>query len=311
MNMNKIIEFVPSLIYTIFLLGLAVLQTDNILTIAGRIRLRHRLALKPEESSLSKRCSALLSAAFGKKIDGMWLIMTGIIIYISVFLVAYRNFNLPASIMMALLCASCPFLLLYTRVQKLRNKGSREGLSLVTNIYRLYRINGLNMQEAIESALASQTEIPVCSKHLYLLLIRLRDAASTKDVKECCRQFAFALGTVWGRMLAICIETACVRGIDVSAGLEDIVEQLKTAKALDEERKRMNAEALRMTLFLVPVLYFGSLLLSVRYLGISFKRFVHNQLFTTEGLLFMIVNIILFIVNIITLSLISNKRVDY
>ncbi len=311
MNVNKIIEFVPSLIYTVFLLGIAVLETDNIIALAGRIRLRHRLALKEEESSISKLCSDLLSAAFGKRIDGMWLITAVIIIYISVFLVAYRSFNLPVSIMMALLCAACPFLLLYTRVIKLRNKGSREGLSLVTNIYRQYRINGLNMQEAIEVALASKADIVVCEKHLYVLLIRLRDAASIKDIKESCRQFAFALDTVWGKMLAICIETACVRGTDVSAGLVDIVEQLKTAKALDEERKRMNAESIRMTLFLVPMLYIGSVLLSVRYLGISFRRFLHNQLFTTEGLLFFIVNIILFTVNIIILNLVRNKRVDY
>ena len=47
------------------------------------------------------------------------------------------------------------------------------------------------------------------------------------------------------------IEISATRGTDVSLALIDVIEQLKTAKKMAEERKRLNGESMRMTVILV------------------------------------------------------------
>nr|MCR4804176.1 hypothetical protein [Clostridia bacterium] len=152
---------------------------------------------------------------------------------------------------------------------------------------------------------------PVCKRHLYRLLLRLRSSGSPEEIREYTDQFSFALGTVWGHMLAVCIRMAASGGTDISAGLSDISDQLKNANARAEERKRLNSESFRMTLFLVPLLYAGTLLISVSYLDVSPLQLLRNQFGTPEGILFFLFIVFLMLANILILRAVSNTRIDY
>ncbi len=51
--------------------------------------------------------------------------------------------------------------------------------------------------------------------------------------------------------------------------LEDILIQLRQVREIVEERNRLNGEAARMTLFLVPLLYIGTLFLASGYMELT------------------------------------------
>ena len=112
-------------------------------------------------------------------------------------------------------------------------------------------------------------------------------------------------------MLASCVRLSEQKHMDVSEGLADMVVQLKSASKRAEDRKRLNSEANRMTTFLVPLLYLGTILISISYLGLTPRKFINNQFFTPEGLLFFLVGLFLFIVNLAVLQLVSGAKLDY
>lgn len=304
-------KYISTGIYFVFLLGVVLLEADNIAVLFKRRRLRHRLIKGGVEGKLSSWCSALLSGAFGKSMDGAWLIVLEIILFGFSFVIAFRSFKFFMALMIALLITAFPLLLLYSRLRTMQDRGSKEAVSLITEFYRQYRMNDLNVFTAIERTIECNGNYPICKKQLSILLIRLRDAAGRKSVRDHCRRFGFALGSTWGKMLSSCIEIAVLDGTDISAALEDITDQIKINKTQLEERKRLNGEAMRMTLFLVPLLYIATVYASVKYLGIGLSKFLHNQFFTTEGLMFFLVSVILFFVNMILLNLINNGKGDF
>ena len=169
----------------------------------------------------------------------------------------------------------------------------------------------LNIYEALEKTVVSSNDFPICKKQLYILLIKLRDASGKSEIKKCCSQFGKSLGSVWGSMLASCIESAAYSGTDISLGLLDITDQLKEAKARSEERKHLNAESMRMTLFLVPILYIATIFVSVKYLDMSLADYMKNQFLTYEGMLFFVLMIVLFLLNVIILTIVGNTKMDF
>ncbi|MDO5332040.1 MAG: hypothetical protein Q4E99_05105, partial [Bacillota bacterium] len=246
--MNPIIisSIVSGICYVAFLSAIIICEYDNIVLLVQRYRLRHRLSVSENESKLSLACRNLLTGALGKDIDGIWLIISVAIIFLVTFIIAIRNFNIMSSLLLSVFCSAMPVMVLFSRMQNMRNKGSKEGISLLTELYRQYKMNNLNMLKAVEQTISSKGEFDICKKQLYVMLIRLQDAANNTEVRRCCKNMAYALGTNWSRSLATCIEISTTRGTDVSLALIDVIEQLKTAKQMAEERKRLNGESMRM-----------------------------------------------------------------
>ena len=78
-----------------------------------------------------------------------------------------------------------------------------------------------------------------------------------------------------------------------------------------EERKRLNAEAVRMTVYLIPFLYLGTILLSVYFMGISYREFLENQFFSEEGFSLFLTMGFMMLVNIVLIESINNQRFDF
>ncbi|MBQ2868127.1 MAG: hypothetical protein IJE87_07120, partial [Firmicutes bacterium] len=97
----------------------------------------------------------------------------------------------------------------------------------------------------------------------------------------------------------------------IAMGLEDILVQMRQAMANMEERKRMNSESTRITIFMVPLLYLGTIGLSLYYLEMSPKHFLENQIGTPEGLLLLLGNVFLFCVNLAALEIVNNQKLDF
>ena len=302
-------------LYAVFIAGVLLFAGRDIRSFFKGRLLRKRLGKSvgaEEKSKVYRWVGMLLSASTDKsEVDPGSFITLLVMLFTLVLLICIRSRKFVTALLAAIGITSLPVLFLYTRMENERTKNSREGISMVTEFYRQYRMKNLNVYEALEATIAAEGDFPGCRKQLYKLLLKLRASAGQTEIRRCLDDFSFALGTVWGKMFATCLRLSAERGDDVSEGLADIISQLKTAGELAEERKRLNSEAARMTMYLVPILYIGTMLLAVYYLDVSPSKLFRNQFLTAEGIIFFLGTIFLFVLNMILIKLIDNTRVDY
>ena len=303
------------LIYAVYFTGVFLFAEQGIAAAMRSYSLRRRL--KPEsrgflhEFGPAAYLNQLVSAAFQKEVNGAAFFFGILMVFFIAFVLGLRLFRLGTALFVAIMAAAIPVMALVVRMESDRTKGSREGIGFVSELYRQYRINNRNIYAAMEGTVASPGDYPVCKRHLYRLLLHLRSSGDPEEIKEYTDQFSFAMGTVWGHMLAVNIRMAARSGTDISAGLADITDQLKTANARAEERRRMNSESVRMTLYFIPLLYVGTVLLSVFYLDLAPGEYLHNQFGTPEGILFFLFILFLTLVDMVILRAVSNTRIDY
>ena len=286
-------------LYALYYAGLLLAFSQTVDAVVIRFKLRRRLtgpsALK--KTSLDPALARLLPLCALVFMAGM-VLSAGVLRFFSAVFISAAAGSIPVLVMLA-------------RRGAFRRKAGKEGIAVVTELYRQYRMKDRNIYEAIDAAVDSSGDFPACRRQLALLLARLRDAGSKAQVIKACGQFSRALGTLWGRMLASCIEAAAVKGTDISEALSDIAEQLGNARKLAEERKRLNSEAARMSVFLVPALYAGTMLVASHFLGVSPRDLLVNQFASPEGLMLLVLSVFLFLVDLIILQSIDSAGTDY
>ena len=99
--------------------------------------------------------------------------------------------------------------------------------------------------------------------------------------------------------------------VDVSSALEDLIQQITEARKLAEERRRLNSESGRLVVFMVPVSYVVSIFLGAKYVGIPLPKLIYNQFMTSQGFAFFVLILFVFVINIMLLKVVENRRLDY
>ncbi len=310
------LEYLVNLImYMILASGAMLLMWDDIEILILRFQLRHRLrALKIEKKELPqpfRYIEQLINVSFPKDQHKRYFVISEGLLFIISYLLCYKNYNLILAFMISIVAVALPLLLLATKLEENRAKASHEGISLVTELYRQYRINKLNMSEAIGKTIESDGDYKLSNKRLYILLIKLRSYANQGELKSIIDDFAFSYGTSWAKMLGQCIKLSVENGSDVSAGLADIAQQLKAANTLEEKRRMLNGEASRMTLLLVPFMYAVCIIVAIFYLDMSPKTLFMNQFLHPIGFMLFLINIFLFLVNLLVIAVINSGKLDF
>ena len=302
------------LFYLGLIAGLLLLFSGPFEAFFKRMTLRRSMKAAESEyfgSDAARYLNGLVFAATGKDVPGGRVLAALLCSFAFIFALVSRVLTLPAAALAAVMFTAAPILILEFRTEDERGKASREGLSMVSELYRQYRIHDRNIYEALNYTVDNSENFPVCRRILSRLLLRLRSAGGSRDIANGLKQFSFALGTSWGHMLTTCIKVSAVSGTDISEALSDIMEQLKAAEKNAEKRRRMNSESVRMALFLIPFMYIGSFFLSVGYLNLRPSKFFRNQFLTTEGMMFFLLLLIMFVFNLCALRLVANKKIDY
>jgi len=296
--MEKLAFAVNIIIYALFLSGLAFCFSRAASLAINRIRLKHRLALagRAKTSAFDRKTLRLLFGCF--------------LLFAVSLAAALGSFTTVSALVVSLICGALPFLVRTAGKGRSKRLAGREGAGLVSELCRQYRIKNCNVYEAIEAALAGSGSFPVCGRNLSVLLIRLRDASGRPAVHAACSAFANSCASLWGRMLARSIETAVLTGADITAALEDLSEQLDSAGKLREERRRLNSEAARMTVFLVPLLYAGTMIAASGFMGVELQDLLRNQFASQEGILLLLISVFLFLADLIVLQTVENSAAD-
>jgi hypothetical protein len=299
----------------VFLTGILLLVRKQIsgipeLLLAGR-RLRARRPGRRLTVSLTAHLEGLLAAVTGGRVKPSALVTMTLGLWFLIFASSFSVLGAGRALLTALMFASVPYLALRLRLEKLRRRGSFEGEELISLLISQYWVSSCNIFDTLEKCAASGGHIKITGRLMSALLIELRATGNAEKISAAANRFAYGIGTNWGRLLAYHIKAAALTGCDISLALEDLMVQLREARALAEERKRINGEAVRITVLLIPLLYIGTVLVSVTKLGLTPLEFLRNQFYTYEGLSLFSAVAFLFILNLGLLQLIMNRKLDF
>jgi Flp pilus assembly protein TadB len=303
------------LFYMVFLIGVFLIYSDLLKSLWAKVRMHNRLkarrkALKPE-TAIEKHLRKVLSIALKKPMDPKDFIRYTVVIFLLIMVIGIRTVSFASAFLMSALVSAMPYLLLRVRVETIRRKSSYEGEKLISEFLCQYRMSGLNIYKTIEQVILLSEGTKITGRLLFKLLLELRNTGNQQVIKDATERFAYGINTSWSRMLANCIRISAESGINVTLALEDIQIQLREARLLFEERKRLNSEAARMVVFLAPVMYLGTIVMSVKYLGIPFGKLIRNQFYTEQGFLLILLVTFLFLINLALIEIINNQRFDY
>lgn len=312
---NEIKEIlIETLFYLIFLIGLILVYQRDLTNYLAKIKTNHRLKERrrqlKEYSRIEQHFNCIAKATLN--IKGSYLIASMSSIYLVVMLVANRNLlSIISSNVLAISIGATPYLILRIKFEGIRMKSSFEGEMLISNFLNQYRIVNFNVCEALEKLLEESKNTKASNPFILKMLLELRNTGNAREIKNAVNRFANVINTNWSRMFAYNIQLAVERGINVSLAIEDILMQLRDARTIFEERKRLNSETIRIVVYMIPFLYVFTIVISLKYIGISLKAFLENQLFTKEGFLFFTVSGVMFLMNIALMEIVSRQKFDY
>ncbi|MDR0817675.1 MAG: hypothetical protein LBN35_03455 [Clostridiales Family XIII bacterium] len=311
---------ITAFISMLLLTGILLLMRRQIVRFAEVVKSRRRLspARKPNGdkkhtglTGLTEHLNNTLRSVMKHPISATAFLSCEIILFFLVFMASATNLSIPMSVITGLSFAMIPYLYLRVRLERIRRRGSYEGEALMAALLTQYWVAGSNIFMTMERVIENTKDIRISKKLLSSLLIELRSTGSKARIKNAADAFAYGIGTNWSRMLAYNIRIAAITGCDIGLALEDILAQLREARTLHEERKRINGESVRLVIFLIPLIYIGSAFVSVGMLGLTPARFLRNQFLTAEGFGLFCFTVFLFMVNIVLLEVVTNKKLDF
>jgi ABC-type multidrug transport system fused ATPase/permease subunit len=310
-----LMQVVSALIYLLLLCGILLLCGKHFNWIPKLFlrskRLIHRQTTPSTGSRLLTHLSGILSTISGKKVSPVGFIVLSLCMFLILFFLSVRTLALFHSFIIALAFALLPYLYLRRRLEKIRRRSSNEGEDLITAFLTQYWISACNVVSTLENLVQSDAPIKTSRRLLSSMLLDIRGTGSKQKIDQACERFSFAIGTSWSRMLSCHIAEAAYTGMDISLAIEDILAQLREARALSEERKRINAESVRITFYLIPLLYVGSLVASLTVLGLTPLQLLQRQFATPEGFGLFAMIVFLYILNSMLLEMATNRKLDF
>ena len=307
--------FTP-LIYVVFLLGLFMIYYEPFELLFRKIKrkslLKHGAGSTVSEKRFYRYTEDMINVVIPSgRVSAANFFALSAAVFAVIFILMFPTLSFKA-VIPSFFFAAMPFAFLRFRLEKLRNKGSKEAEKLVAGLLNYYRVQHKNIFSAIEAFIKDESEECEITRNLmFQLLIDVRNTKNPVIIKRAADRFAFGIRTNWSCMLGQCIFAAAYEGIDISESLEDILEQLKTARILDEEKKRANSESTRLVRFLVPFAYFASIAISVFMMDIPLKKIIYNQFTDITGVGIFFIITVLFIINSMMLDMVKNGKFDY
>ena len=303
---------VSALIYLLLLIGVLILSRRKIEAVIDIFRSRYRL--RPERGTGQTNFEGLdrlLKTTMKKPLSPTAFGVVTITLFFIVFIASAKTIAPAAAFITGAAFAGLPYLFLRVRLERLRRAGSFEGEKLVSAFLTAYLVSGGNIYETIERTITLCPHLKISVRLFENLLLSLRSTADPERVRAATDAFAFGIGTGWASMLAYAIRMGALKGADMTPTIEDILSQLREARALAEERKRINGESVRMTTYLTPGLYIGSVFVAVFVMGMPFGRFLYNQFFTAQGFALLTTALFLFLLNRVLLEMLTNRKLDF
>lgn len=315
-DLASIISFSAKCIFYICLIsGIWLIFSDAVISHIKKSAFHERYRnIKAMKKTRPYRHVELLIGGAGGNNDGVhvyfFFAISGAIFITFLILLAKQSSILFASGASAVF-ASFPYIMLRLKLRNRRVEGSYEGEILIGELLNQYKINYFNMAEAIDRSVQFLRHAPISQKLLFKLSMRLKTCKSETELQDILAEFAYAIDTEWIRLLSNNIYLALQDGINVAAGMEDILKSCRRIRAAIEQNKRVNSEGFAIITLLNPAMYAGTVWIAIKYFDFTAAKLIKYQLGTEIGSRFFAVILILMFLNYAAMTMIKNKKFDY
>ncbi len=278
-----------------------------------RMRRRLREERKREESDpgFIRELRMLLETSWGYSGSPMvFLILIGLLsALVAIPAISYYGW-LPGA-MAGLLTLGFPFLHLFLKLENMRNRVSQDGEVFMGDYLANYRATHGDVLEAMARMTDKNPGKGTLEAFLLRMLFQVRNQPTAQTVKAAQKQFCYAVNTNWADMFVYNVGVGILTGENISLALEDIFIQLREGRTLMEKRKRLNSEAARMVLFLVPGMYIITVLSSLTFIGLEWEEYLRHQFMTPQGFLLLLAMVALFFINVLLTEAVRHQPLDF
>jgi len=316
--MIRLIEIaVKVIVYALFFTGIWLFLGKYLLRFFKRSSRYYRSGKNDNGKKDSRFISHLRQLLFitigkGKKNNAYIFIFVSALVFLSSFLILFYFFGTGTFfIFVSALLGVLLYIILRTRLASLQLEGSYEAEALISELTNMYRINSLNMAEAIDKTILSLTGCPHSKKALFHLSLTIKEYRNQEDLQYGIDSFVASTGTEWARLLGMNIFESVVNGTDVSAALDDILSELKEIKSIIERDRRANNEAFTMVKFVIPAVYILSIYGANKFFGFTLQKFFNYQFTTDLGIKFFMAIVILTVLSFGAMFILGKPKFDY
>ncbi len=316
MSWNNVVPVIVSGgLYGLLLAGIGTVLLQDLEMARQRFRLRRRLLARKrcseKEAGWRKHLDSLFAHRTDPRKSSAGFLAVSFLAAGAVLIPGLLSFRIPQAAILAAAAEISPYLLVRTRFEVRKRRGSYEGEAFVGNLISQYRLSSFNLFDALEKLLREHPVTRVMNRLTARLLMELRTLTRPEEIRQACHRFAAAAGTNWAAMLSYSLGQAAETGINISSALEDVLIQMREARQLIEERRRLNGEAIRIVVYLIPGIFGGGMLVAVRGMGLGWRAYFHNQFMTPQGFFLFLLALFLLMLNIALIEAVSNRRFDF
>lgn len=289
-NLISIIDFIIRLVGYIGVVVGVILITFPLFKGIKRIRRRRKISKKDsrfEDIEFLKDLEKLIAVSLNTKYKGSVNIffILSISLFIIMFLLLHQaNIRYTNMIGLSLIFSLLPYIILRIKLHSVRVESSYEGEASVTELINQYKINHLNMLEAIEMSIARLSKQPYTKKAFQRLLNDLQKYKDKNELEESVNEFTYSIDTEWAMLVGNNIYLSIEYGDDVRESLDDVLDDLKDLNSINEKNKQQNNEAFFMVKYFTPFSYLFSLFVMFNYFGFTFTKYIDYQIRNEMGL---------------------------
>lgn len=207
--------------------------------------------------------------------------------------------------------AITPYLILRVKLHNIRVSSSYEASALITELNNQYKINYLNMIEAIDHTIPRLNKQPYSKKALTRFSLAVKQYRNSSELEEIIKEFNYSIDTAWSMLLATNLFLSIEHGDDVRESLDDIIEDLKDLKNISEKNKQYNHESFMIIKYIAPATYIVSVLAMFYIFGFNINKFIDYQFNNPMGLKFFILVIFFISINYLIYFLIRKPKNDF
>ncbi len=299
-------------LYIILIVGLYLLLFSSNKSNNNKSHYKKNKSKYIKRSKVYNHLLTIYIAAYGVK--GEKRLNISIKISLVIFIVFFMIFARELFVLKALLISILPLIIMYIllrlKVYVQQIDGSYEGIFYVSELLNQYKINHKNMLEALMQSIRYLENCPYAQMQTYRMSMKLKLYTDEDSVMDIVNIFAKSINTNWAKMLSNSIFLSVFYSQDVTEALEDILSELRRVQIVYEKSHQNTSEGFIIVKYILPIIYIGSVYIGIHHFGLDFAKYLRYQFLTPVGIKMTILNIVLFLANILIMVLFKKRKFD-
>lgn len=270
--------------------------------------------VEARKSKVIRHIRMLLAVTFNTKSTYAVLtffVVSGLLFSLSLLFLMKTGNNLYFNLLVAAIAGLIPYLILQIKLHNIRISSSYEAESLISELMNQYKVNYLNMIEAIDQTIPRLKRAPYSKMALFRFSLGVKQYGNKEELEELIQEFHFSINTSWSLLLATNLFLSIELGDDVRPAVDDILEDLIDLQQIQAKNQQYNHESFFMIKYLSPGTYLLSVYAMFSIFGFTWDKFIEYQFKNPLGFRLFMFTVLFLAVNYLIYFFIKKPKNDF